>query len=63
MENNEVRFEVLKIERANKPGHVVVTLKFKNSEKLFTYVRKMYVQSKWYRYCGNRWMPCELYAV
>lgn len=45
MENNEVRFEVLKIERANKPGHVVVTLKFKNSEKLFTYVRKMYVQN------------------
>ena len=45
MENNEVRFEVLKIEQANKPGHVVVTLKFKNSEKLFTYVRKMYVQN------------------
>ena len=38
MENNEVRFEVLKIERANKPEHVVVTLKFKNSEKLFTAV-------------------------
>ncbi len=37
-----VNFEVIKIEKAIKPGCVVVTLKFKGSEKQFTYVRKAY---------------------
>ncbi len=37
-----VNFEVLNIEAANKPGCVVVTLKFEGSDKTFTYVRKAY---------------------
>ena len=37
-----VRFEVIKIEKAMKHGCVVVTLKFEGSSKEFTYVRKAY---------------------
>ena len=37
-----VNFEVLNIEAAKKFGCVVVTLKFEDSEKQFTYVRKAY---------------------
>lgn len=37
-----VNFEVLKIETAQKTGCVVVTLRFLNSEKVFTYVRRAY---------------------
>lgn len=37
-----VSFEVIKIEKAMKPGCVVVTLKFKDSSKEYTYVRKAY---------------------
>lgn len=37
-----VNFEVMKIEKAIKAGCVVVTLKFENSPKEFTYVRKAY---------------------
>lgn len=37
-----VNFEVLKIEAAQKSGCVVVTLRFLNSEKVFTYVRRAY---------------------
>jgi len=33
-----VNFEVIKIEKAMKPGWVVVTLKFKDSSKEYTYV-------------------------
>ena len=42
MTNTNVNFEVIKIEKAIKVGCVVVTLKFANSEKHFTYVRKAY---------------------
>lgn len=42
MTNTNVNFEVIKIEKAIKAGCVVVTLKFENSEKVFTYVRKAY---------------------
>lgn len=38
----EVNFEVIKIEKAIKKDCVVVVLKFKNSDKEFTYVRKAY---------------------
>jgi len=45
MTNENVKFEVLGIEKAIKPGHVVAKIKFKNSgDKVFTYVRKFYVQ-------------------
>ena len=37
-----VNFEVIKIEKAMKHGCVVVTLKFKDSSKEYTYVRKAY---------------------
>ena len=37
-----VNFKVLKIEAAQKFGCVVVTLRFLNSEKVFTYVRRAY---------------------
>jgi len=37
-----VNFEVIKIEKAMKPGCVVVTLKFKDSDKEYTYVRRAY---------------------
>lgn len=37
-----VNFEVLKIEAAQKSGCVVVTLRFLNSEKVFTYMRRAY---------------------
>lgn len=37
-----VNFEVIKIEKAIKQGCVVVTLKFKNSDKEYTYVRRAY---------------------
>ena len=37
-----VNFEVIKIEKATKPGWVVVTLKFKDSDKEYTYVRRAY---------------------
>lgn len=37
-----VNFKVIKIEKAIKPGCVVVTLQFDGSEKQFTYVRKAY---------------------
>lgn len=37
-----VNFEVIKIEKAMKPGCVVVTLRFKDSSKEYTYVRKAY---------------------
>ena len=41
-----VNFEVMKIEKAIKTGHVVATIKFKNSgDKLFTYVRKRYISN------------------
>ena len=42
MTNANVNFEVIKIEKAIKAGCVVVTLKFANSDKHFTYVRKAY---------------------
>lgn len=42
MANENVNFEVIKIEKAIKFGCVVVTLKFTNSDKRFTYVRKAY---------------------
>lgn len=46
MTNENVKFEVLSIEKAIKPGHVVAKIKFKNSgDKVFTYVRKNYVQN------------------
>lgn len=46
MTNENVKFEVLGIEKAIKPGHVVAKVKFKNSgDKVFTYVRKNYVQN------------------
>ena len=37
-----VNFEVIKIEKATKPGWVVVTLKFKDSNEELTYIRKAY---------------------
>ena len=37
-----VNFEVIKIEKAMKQGCVVVTLKFKDSSKEYTYIRKAY---------------------
>lgn len=40
--NTNVNFEVKNIEAANKPGFVVVTVKFNNSYKEFTYVRRAY---------------------
>lgn len=40
-----VNFKVLKIEKAIKPGCVVVVVKFSNSEKEFCYVRKAYDNS------------------
>lgn len=40
-----VNFEVIKIEKAIKPECVVATIKFKGSEKEFTYVRKMYMKN------------------
>lgn len=42
MTNANVNFEVIKIEKAIKPGCVVATLKFNNSDKEFTYVRRAY---------------------
>lgn len=45
MTNTNVNFEVIKIEAAHKAGCVVVELKFHNSEKVFTYVRKAYDNS------------------
>lgn len=39
-----VNFEVLKIEKAIKPGHIVAQVKFEGSEKVFTYVRKLYIR-------------------
>ena len=39
---NSVNFEVIKIEKAMKHGCVVVTLKFKGSDKEYTYVRRAY---------------------
>lgn len=38
----DINFEVKKIYEANKPGYVVVETQFKNSSKVFTYVRKAY---------------------
>ena len=40
-----INFKVIKIEKAMKPGCVVVTLQFDGSEKHFTYVRKAYETS------------------
>lgn len=40
--NTNVNFEVIRIEAANKPGFVVTTVKFNNSYKEFTYVRRAY---------------------
>ncbi len=37
-----INFEVIKIEKAIKPGCVVVTLKFKDSDKEYTYMRRAY---------------------
>ena len=46
MTNESIKFEILSIEKAIKPNHVVASIKFKNSgDKVFTYVRKMYVQN------------------
>lgn len=39
---SNVNFEVIKIEKAIKPGCVAVTLKFKDSDKEYTYVRRAY---------------------
>ena len=45
MTNENIKFEVIGIEKAIKPGHVVAKIKFKNSgDKVFTYVRKYYVK-------------------
>jgi hypothetical protein len=45
MTNEKVNFEVISIEKAIKPQHVVAKIKFKNSgDKEFTYVRKFYVK-------------------
>lgn len=46
MTNENVKFNVLGIEKAIKPGHVVAKVQFKNSgEKVFTYVRKNYISN------------------
>lgn len=42
MTKANVNFEVIKIEKAIKQGCVVVTLKFKNSDKEYTYIRRAY---------------------
>lgn len=39
---NGINFEVLGIAKAQKPECVVVTLKFNNGDKIYTYVRKAY---------------------
>ena len=39
---SNVNFEVIKIEKAIKPGWVVATLRFKDSSKEYTYVRRAY---------------------
>lgn len=38
----EVNFKVLKISKANKPGHAVAEIQFHSSPKVFTYVRRTY---------------------
>lgn len=38
----KVNFEVVKIEKANKPNFVVANIKFEESEKIYSYVRKSY---------------------
>ena len=45
MTNENVKFEVIGIEKAIKPGHVVAKIKFKDNDKVFTYVRKFYVKN------------------
>ena len=42
MANTNINFEVQKIEKANKPGCIVASIKFSDSEKIYTYVRKAY---------------------
>lgn len=39
---SNVKFEVLSLERANKPGMVVANVKFNGSDKVYNYVRKFY---------------------
>lgn len=44
MTNENAKFQVLGIEKAIKPEHVIAKIKFKDSEKIFTYIRKRYIK-------------------
>ena len=44
MTNTNVHFEIVKIEKANKPNHAVAIIKFDGSDKEYTYIRKFYIK-------------------
>lgn len=41
----KVNFQVVKLEKANKPGYVVANIKFEESGKVYSYVRRAYKDS------------------